>query len=226
MRYGKLKEAVFIERPNRFAAWIETGSGREKCHVKNTGRLGELLVPGAKLLVEPSDDPGRKTRFSLICVEKDGQWVNIDSQAPNRLAREWIDGGGLFQNPALVKQEKPYGTSRFDLYVEEGKRKWFIEVKGVTLVIGGAALFPDAPTERGLKHMRELTACVREGYHAMALFVVQRKGARYFTPFEERQPAFLHALREARDAGVKVLAVDCATDREGIRIDDFVPVRL
>ena len=227
MRYQQLKEAVFLKRPNRFRAHIRIDGREELCHVKNTGRLGELLLPGVPVLVEPAAaGSGRKTAFSLICVRKDGQWVNIDSQAPNKLAEEWIRGGGLFDDVVSVKREQIYGHSRFDLYVETEKARWLVEVKGVTLNVDGTALFPDAPTERGKKHVEELILCQKDGFRAAILFVIQMKGVRRFMPFEERQPAFAAALREARQEGVKILAADCLVDREMIRIDQMVPVEL
>ena len=227
MRYKNLQEAVFLKRPNRFRAHICIDGKEEICHVKNTGRLGELLLPGVSVLVEPAaEGSSRKTRYSLICVKKDGQWVNIDSQAPNKLAEEWIAGGGLLRDVTLIKREQKYGNSRFDLYVEAAGERWFIEVKGVTLNVEGTAMFPDAPTERGKKHVEELVICQKDGYRAGVLFVIQMKGVSRFTPFEERQPEFAEALRLAKKAGVEIWAADCVTDRENIRIDRFVPVCL
>lgn len=227
MRYNNLQEAVFLKRPNRFRAHICIGGQEEICHVKNTGRLGELLLPGVPVLVEPAaEGSSRKTKYSLICVKKDGQWVNIDSQAPNRLAEEWIAEGGLLEDVTFIKREQKYGSSRFDLYVEAAREKWFIEVKGVTLNVGGTAMFPDAPTERGKKHVEELIACQKDGYRAGILFVIQMKGVSRFTPFEERQPEFAEALRLAQKAGVMIRAVDCIVERDGIRIDNDVAVRL
>ena len=204
MRYQNLKEAVFLKRPNRFIAWISIEGQEVKCHVKNTGRLKELLIPGARILVEPSDDPKRKTGYSLICVFHNNQWVNIDSQVPNKLAEEWIARGGL----------------------RDSVTRWLIEVKGVTLNQGGTALFPDAPTERGKKHIEELILCREDGYEAAVIFVIQRKDVSRFSPHEERQPEFADALRAAKKAGVRVLAVDCVVNKEEIYIDNFVPVVL
>lgn len=227
MRYENVETGIFIKRPNRFIAHVEIQGKEEICHVKNTGRLGELLLPGVSVLVEPAaEGSSRKTRYSLICVKKDGQWVNIDSQAPNKLAEEWIAGGGLLRDVTLIKREQKYGNSRFDLYVEAAGEQWFIEVKGVTLNVEGTAMFPDAPTERGKKHVEELVICQKDGYRAGVLFVIQMKGVSRFTPFEERQPEFAEALRLAKKAGVEIWAADCVTDRENIRIDRFVPVCL
>lgn len=227
MRYNNLQEAVFLKRPNRFKAHIYIGGTEEICHVKNTGRLGELLLPGVPVLVESAAAGShRKTKYSLICVKKDGQWINIDSQAPNKLAEEWIAGGKLLKDVTLIKRERRYGNSRFDLYVEAAGEKWFIEVKGVTLNVEGTAMFPDAPTERGKKHLEELIICQKDGYRAGVIFVIQMKGISRFMPFEERQPAFADTLRRAKAAGVEVWAVDCLVDRENIEIDRFVPVCL
>ena len=226
MRYQNLKEAVFLKRPNRFIAWISIEGQEVKCHVKNTGRLKELLIPGARILVEPSDDPKRKTGYSLICVFHNKQWVNIDSQDPNKLAEEWIARGGLLDSVTRIKREKTWGHSRFDLYVEAEGKRWLIEVKGVTLNQGGTALFPDAPTERGKKHIEELILCREDGYEAAVIFVIQRKDVSRFSPHEERQPEFADALRAAKKAGVRVLAVDCVVNKEEIYIDNFVPVVL
>lgn len=226
MKYDTLKKAIFIKRPNRFRAHIMIEEKEEICHVKNTGRLGELLLPGVEILVEPSDNPARKTKYSLICVKKDGQWVNIDSQVPNRVAQEWIESGGFLSDVKTVKREKTYGNSRFDLYVETGKERWFIEVKGVTLQVDGTALFPDAPTERGKKHVEELVECQKDGYRAAIVFMIQMKGVRSFKPFEERQPEFAAALRAAQRAGVEIRAVDCLVDGESIRADREIPVEL
>ena len=227
MRYNNLQEAVFLKRPNRFRAHIRIHGEEEICHVKNTGRLGELLLPGVRILVEPAA-PGssRKTKYSLICVRRDGQWVNIDSQAPNRLAQEWIADGGFLKDVTLIRREKQYGGSRFDLYVEAGGEKWYIEVKGVTLNVDGTAMFPDAPTERGKKHVEELIACRKDGYRSAILFVIQMKGVQRFAPFEERQPEFAAALRQAEKAGVVVRAVDCIVTGDSIHIDTQVPVCL
>lgn len=226
MKYTSLLEGTFLKRPNRFLAHVMINDVEEVCHVKNTGRLRELLIPGVRVLVEPSDSPKRKTKFSLICVEKDGQWVNIDSQVVNTIAAEWIAGGGLFDDVNIIKREKTYGNSRFDLYVETGKEKWFIEVKGVTLEVDGVAMFPDAPTERGVKHVEELVECHKEGYETGILFVIQRTGLKHFSPHRERHAEFADALKKAQESGVHVMAVDCMVDEKGIEIDKRIPVIL
>lgn len=226
MEYKTLIEGIFIKRPNRFIAQIKINGKIEECHVKNTGRLKELLLPGTLVLVEPADNPARKTKYSLICVKKEDQWVNIDSQVVNQIAAEWIAEGNFLPGATLIKREKTYGNSRFDLYVEVGEEKWYIEVKGVTLEKEQRALFPDAPTLRGVKHIHELIKCHEEGYHTAVLFVIQRKGIREFMPNEERHPEFAGALRQAQKKGVKILAVDCIVDDRGIIVDSMVPVKL
>ncbi len=226
MKYTKLFEGIFLKRPNRFLAHVILDGKEEVIHVKNTGRLRELLIPGVRVLVEPASSPKRKTKFSLICVEKDGQWVNIDSQVVNTIAAEWIQEGHLFSDVRFIKREQKYGNSRFDLYVETEKDSWFIEVKGVTLEMNGVALFPDAPTERGVKHVEELIKCRKEGYKTGILFVVQRKGITHFEPHKERHPEFAEALRNAKLNDVSIMAVDCIVDEEGIRIDERIPVEL
>ena len=226
MKYQELKEGIFLKRPNRFLAHVMLDGKEEICHVKNTGRLGELLLPGRKVLVEPSDSPKRKTKFSLICVEKEGQWVNIDSQVVNQIAEEWVRQGKILEDVTLIKREKKYGNSRFDLYVETKEERWFIEVKGVTLEENHTAMFPDAKTERGVKHVQELITCTKDGYRAGILFVIQRKGVKEFKPHAIRHPEFAQALKNASLSGVEVMAVDCKVDHQGIQIDQRIPVIL
>ena len=170
MRYEKMEPAVFLERPNRFVAYVEQAGRREICHVKNTGRCRELLVPGAELYVQRSDNPARKTALDLIAVKKGSQWVNMDSQAPNKAAAEWLRQGGLGCREITIRPEYKYGDSRFDFFLEADGRKAFMEVKGVTLEEDGIARFPDAPTERGVKHIRELIRCLDAGYEAYVFF--------------------------------------------------------
>ena len=173
MHYENMEPAVFISRPNRFVAYVEQAGKQEICHVKNTGRCRELLIPGAELYVQRSDNPARKTALDLISVKKGDQWVNMDSQAPNKAAAEWLKNGGLGTKEILVRPEYKYENSRFDFYLETEGRKAFMEVKGVTLEEDGTARFPDAPTERGVKHIRELMRCLDDGYEAYILFVIQ-----------------------------------------------------
>lgn len=219
-----------MERPNRFIAYVELNGRKETVHVKNTGRCAELLRPGAAVYLQESDSPARKTRWDLIAVEKETEGgkrlVNMDSQIPNRVVQEWIEGGNLFPDVTLVRPETTYGKSRFDLYVEAGDRKVFIEVKGVTLEEGGVCRFPDAPSERAVKHLEELIRAVKEGYETYVFFVIQMRGAAYFTPNTETHPAFAEALKRAKEAGVQILAYDCEVTPESIRIAEPVDVVL
>lgn len=226
MRYDRIKKGRFLERPNRFIAHVEIEGQKEIVHVKNTGRCAELFVPGAVVYVQENDSPGRKTKWDLIGVEKGKKMINVDSQIPNYVAKEWIEEGGLFSDVLLVKQEVTYGSSRFDLYVEHGQKKTFIEVKGVTLEEEGRVRFPDAPSERAVKHIEELVKAVEEGYEAYILFVIQMKDVRYFTPNRDTHLKFAEALEAAAKAGVKVLAYDCQVTQDFIRLADPVPVAL
>ncbi len=218
MYYENIEPAIFLERPNRFVAWVETHAGREICHVKNTGRCRELLVPGAEIYVQRNDNPARKTPLDLITVRKGTRLINMDSQVPNRVAAQWVLDSGFVSKQAVVKGEKNFGNSRFDLYIEDGKRKIFMEVKGVTLEDNGVVRFPDAPTERGVKHLKELTAARAEGYEAAVLFVIQMEQVLYLEPNDRTHAAFGQALRQAAEAGVQVLAIDCQ-----IKPDEIVP---
>ena len=231
MRYNHVIEGVFLSRPNRFIAYVQVDGKTETVHVKNTGRCRELLVPGCKVYLSVSDNPARKTKFDLIAVEKhrpDGTvWhINMDSQAPNEAAAEWLPHSGLFSKSAVIRREVTHKGSRFDFYIEDGDRKAFLEVKGCTLEHGGMAKFPDAPTERGVKHLRELIACVGEGYDAYALIVIQMKGVTVFSPNDATDPAFGEAMRQAAAVGVRILAVDCLVGRDEMRIDAPVAVDL
>ncbi len=226
MEYKQVLPARFIARPNRFIALAEIGGAEQVCHVKNTGRCRELLLPGAQVFVAKAENPKRKTGYDLISVYKGDRLINIDSQAPNRLFAEWVQQGGLFHDVTLLRPETTYGASRFDFYIEAAGRKIFAEIKGVTLEENGAVFFPDAPTERGVKHLRELTAALGEGYDAYAVFIVQMKGATRFSPNDNTHPAFGAALRQAAAAGVRVLAVDCSVTADSIQIADSVPVVL
>ena len=210
MRYERIIKGKFLERPNRFLAYAELTGKQEIVHVKNTGRCAELLKPGTAIYVQESDNPDRKTKWDLICVEKGERLVNMDSQIPNKVVQEWIEEGHLFEEVCLVRPEKTYGDSRFDLYVEAGKdcgkeenRKIFIEVKGVTLEENGVARFPDAPSDRAVKHLEELCKAVKEGYEAYVFFVIQMKGVRYFTPNIDTHPVFCETLKKARAADRK-----------------------
>lgn len=226
MKYDRISEAVFLKRPNRFLAEVEREGKVEICHVKNTGRCAELLIPGTSVYVQESLNPSRKTRFDLIGVRKGDLLINMDSQIPNAVVREWLEEGNLVPDISLLRPETRYGNSRFDLYLEAGNRKIFIEVKGVTLEEGGVARFPDAPTERGLKHIQELTECVSQGYEAYVIFVIQMKGVSRMEPNDRTHPAFGEALRRASLAGVCILAYDCLVEKDSICIDAQVPVAL
>lgn len=226
MKYSNIERAVFKERPNRFIAYVETKNGREVCHVKNTGRCRELLTPDAIVYVQRNDNPARKTKLDLISVEKKPYLVNMDSQAPNHAVKEWLSAGNLFSSGAKVFSEKTYGESRFDFYIEDGERKAFMEVKGVTLEIDGVCRFPDAPTERGVKHIRELMKCLKEGYEAYILFAIQMSPVKYLEPNDVTHKAFGDALREAAKAGVHVMARDCHITTDSMKIMNEVEVRL
>lgn len=221
--YRQIIEGRFIARPNRFIAQVETAAGVEICHVKNTGRCRELLVPGARVYLA-AERPGRKTRCDLVAVEKGARLINMDSQAPNRIAAEAMPR--LLPGLTLLRPETAFGQSRLDFYAEAGERKLFIEVKGVTLEQEGLALFPDAPTERGIRHLRELEKCRASGYEALLLLVIQMKGIRAFAPNWETHPAFGEALLHAREAGVRLLAYDCLVTPSSMTLDEEIPVLL
>ena len=237
MTYQDIHAARFLARPNRFIAQVELDGREETVHVKNTGRCKELLLPGCTVYLEGSADPKRKTRYDLVAVEKERPGkppllINMDSQAPNKVFREWLSAGlgtdlGL-PRPDLIRPETTWGNSRFDFYWEESGsgRRGFVEVKGCTLEEDGLALFPDAPTERGVKHLRELAACQGAGYEAAVCIVVQMEGMRAFSPNDRTHPAFGAALRAAAAAGVKVLAVECAVEPDRLTMTRQVAVRL
>ncbi len=226
MKYKNVKRARFLNRPNRFIAKVELCGREETVHVKNTGRCRELLVPGCTVYLEKSDNPDRKTLYDLIAVEKGDILINMDSQVVNAAAEEWLPVSGLFSHEAKIRREYTYGESRFDFYIEDGDKRIFLEVKGVTLEKEGIALFPDAPTERGIKHLRGLSKCISEGYSCYVLFVIQMKGVSCFCPNREMHPEFANALKESFEAGVKILAVDCRIEPDSIVIDSPVKVVL
>ena len=225
MRYENMVTGTFLARPNRFIAHVEINGKEEICHVKNTGRCKELLQPGARVWCQQFDNPNRKTKFDLITVQKGDRLINMDSQAPNAAAREWLLAGGLGEISEL-KGEYTHGDSRFDFsFIKDGVR-CFLEVKGVTLENGGVCAFPDAPTERGAKHLRGLTKLVQEGFGAYVLFVIQMANVKYIHPNDATDPNFGKHLREAAENGVQVLAVDCAVTEGTMTIQNSVPVRL
>ena len=225
MQYNNMVPGIFLKRPNRFIAHIEIDGKEEICHVKNTGRCRELLPAGAQVFCQRSDNPKRKTQYDLITVKKGNRLINMDSQAPNIAAGEWLASGGLGEIREL-KPETTHGGSRFDFsFVKDGK-KCFLEVKGVTLENNGVCAFPDAPTERGAKHLRELTQAVQDGFGAYVLFVIQMEDVNYLHPNDTTDPAFGKALREAAAAGVTVLAMDCRITESSMAIRTPVEVRL
>lgn len=226
MIYNRMVPGTFLERPNRFIAYVEVEGRKETVHVKNTGRCAELLQTGARVYLQESDNPDRKTKWDLIAVEKGSRMVNMDSQIPNKVVKEWLEAGHLFENVTRIQPEFTYGNSRFDLYVEADGKRIFIEVKGVTLEQDGVVRFPDAPSDRAVKHVEELKAAVKEGYEAYVFFVIQMKDVRYFTPNMDTHPAFGEALRDAARAGVHVLSYDCEVSSDRIAIADKVPVVL
>ena len=225
MKYANMVPGTFLSRPNRFIAHVQIGGQTEVVHVKNTGRCRELLPAGAQVWCQRSDNPARKTKYDLITVRKGERLINMDSQAPNLAAKEWLSSGGLGQVEEL-RAETVHGDSRFDFSFWKDGRQCFLEVKGVTLETDGVCAFPDAPTERGTKHLRGLTEAAKSGFGAYVLFVIQMADVEYLHPNDATDPGFGAALREAAAAGVQVLAVDCEVTEEEMRIQNPVPVRL
>ena len=224
MRYDRVREGVFLARPNRFIAQVALEGAPVVCHVKNTGRCRELLVPGARVWLTEADNPMRRTKYDLVAVQKGDRLINMDAAAPNRAIGEFLAAGRLFARPDLVRPETVFGDSRFDFYVEAGERRAFLEVKGVTLEEDGVVLFPDAPTERGVKHLLGLMDAKRAGFDAYAVFVIQMTDVNFFTPNRRTHPAFAEALAKARDAGVELLAYDCAVTPESMEIGKAVKI--
>ena len=226
MLYSNIHEGIFIDRPNRFIANVLIDGRPTVCHVKNTGRCKELLVPGGRVLLEKSANPQRKTAFDLVKVYKGERLINMDSNAPNTVFGEFLRSGGLGFVPEFVKPEYKHGDSRFDFYFEYGGKKAFAEVKGVTLEDNNIARFPDAPTERGIKHLRGLIECVKQGYEAYAVFVIQMRHIAAFEPAWDKHSEFGLALNDAAMAGVKILAYECQVTRDGLYIAEPVQVNL
>lgn len=231
MRYNHICPAVFLDRPNRFIAHVEVEGRRETVHVKNTGRCRELLIPDSRVYLEGSDNPNRKTRYDLVAVEKERfglppLLVNMDSQAPNRVFQEFAAAGKFLSEVGLIAPEKTFGNSRFDFYLEAGERRIFAEVKGCTLEENGVCRFPDAPTERGTKHVRELIACREEGYEPWLCIVVQMEGMKEFRPNDQTDPEFGRAVREAAAAGVQIRAYECHVEPDSMEITGEIPVIL
>lgn len=217
MKYEHTLHAVFHSRPNRFIAKVWIDGNMETVHVKNTGRCRELLIPGTDVILQETDKPERKTKYDLISVYKEELgWVNIDSQAPNKVVREWLEK----QDYTYIKPEYTYGDSRIDFYMEKGEEKYLMEVKGCTLEIDGVGYFPDAPTERGIKHLRELQRAAKEGYHCMAAFVIQMEGVCEVRPNTATHPEFAEAMEDAKRAGVEILALRCRVEEDTLEILD------
>lgn len=227
MIYKNVVTGKFKNRPNRFIAMVEIDGKVETCHVKNTGRCRELLLPEAEVYLEKSDNPNRKTAYDLIGVKKGEVLINMDSQAPNKAVKEWLEKEVYFKNITYLKPECKYGNSRVDFYLETAEeRKIFIEVKGVTLEEEGIARFPDAPTLRGIKHIKELEQAVMKGYEAYILFVIQMKGIKWFEPNDKTHQAFGDTLREAAKNGVGILAYDCTITKDSMELDVPIEIRL
>lgn len=225
MKYENVRKAVFLYRPNRFLAHVELDGERVTAHVKNTGRCRELLVPGAEVYLQYCPSPGRKTAYDLIAVRKAGTLINMDSNAPNAVFGEWLRAGGLGAAEE-IRPETQYGDSRFDFAFRLNGRDCFAEVKGCTLEDDGVARFPDAPTERGVKHLRGLASAAQEGFCTYAVFVIQMRTVRFFEPNRATHAAFAEALRAAHEAGVKVLAFCCEVKPDRLSIAEAVPIRL
>lgn len=231
MKYENIVKGEFLSRPNRFIAKVKIGDEIHTVHVKNTGRCKELLVPNATVFLAEAENPNRKTKYDLIAVEKvlesgEKLLINMDSQIVNAAAEEWLKKGELFGKDAVIRREVTFDKSRFDFYIESNDRKIFLEVKGVTLESGGVASFPDAPTERGIKHINELITCCNCDYEGYILFVIQMKGVTEFTPNDITHKAFGDALRQAEKSGVKIIAMDCKVTPDSIKIDKRVKISL
>ena len=215
MKYREIVDGIFVDRPNRFIAYVEVNGAVETVHVKNTGRCRELLLPGTAVRLEVSDNPKRKTKYDLVAVHKQGLgWVNMDSQAPNKVVGEWLAKQGY----DYIRPEFTYGKSRIDFYMEKGEQKYLLEVKGCTLEVDGIGYFPDAPTLRGVKHLHELAKAAQQGYHCAVAFVIQMEGVAEVRPNTATHPQFAEALAQARTAGVKVLFLLCRVEPDGLAI--------
>ena len=231
MKYNNIVEAKFLERPNRFISYCEIDNNIEKVHVKNTGKCKELLIPNCTVFLEESDNPNRKTKYSLIAVQKGDRLINMDSQVPNKVVYEALLNDkiilpGLDEKITKIKPETTYENSRFDIYLETENKKAFIEVKGVTLEENNIVMFPDAKTERGVKHINELVKASKEGYLSYVVFVIQMSDVKYFTPNDKMHKELGDALRFAKDNGVNILAYDCFVSNDNIEIKDEVKVIL
>lgn len=228
VKYNDIIKASFIERKNRFVATVRIGDTVEIVHIKNTGRCKELFLPDVEVYLSPSSNTGRKTKYDLISLikPKSGMLINVDSQAPNTIAAEWLIKNKIFSECSILHKEVRYKNSRFDLYVEDGNKRCFIEVKGVTLESNGVALFPDAPTERGVKHINELIDAVDDGYEAWVIFVIKMKGISSFQPNRFTHPEFAEALLRAQTKGVKLVAIDCIVTPDEVIPDNSIDIVL
>lgn len=226
MKYDNVKKGIFRKRPNRFIAIVEIDGEEQVCHVKNTGRCKELLTDGVTVIVQRASNSERKTKYDLISVYKNEMLINIDSQAPNKVVFEWLKNGGLTENIALIKPEYTYKDSRFDFYMEIADKKIMLEVKGVTLEENGAAMFPDAPTARGVKHVNELAKLAADGFETYIIFVIQMKKMRYFTPNRTTHPEFADALKRAHESGVNIMALECEVGENSLEITGEIDISL
>lgn len=226
MKYENIVKGQFLSRPNRFIADILIDGKVEACHVKNTGRCKELLIPNCTVYLDRSSNSERKTKYDLIAVQKGEMLVNIDSQAPNKVFGEWIENEGYFKDIIRIKPECKYKNSRFDFYIETKDRKIFAEIKGVTLEENSIVRFPDAPTERGVKHINELCDAIKNGYDAYIFFIVQMEECKYFTPNKNTHPEFADALITAQKCGVNVECLNCTVEPDKLNIKNFIDVRL
>lgn len=224
MKYENIVKGIFIERPNRFIAVCEIDGKKEICHVKNTGRCRELLQKGVTVYLEKSSNPNRKTQYDLVSVQKNDRLINMDSQIPNYVVAESLNK--LFNDIKLFKQEYKYGNSRFDIYVETDTEKIFVEVKGVTLENDGIVRFPDAPTERGIKHLKELQKAIKDGYRACVVFLIQMNNVKYFEPNYETHPEFAKELKKAYENGVEIYAFDSVVAPYEIKMNNKVIIRI
>jgi len=223
VKYEKIVKGRFLSRPNRFIAKVTVDGNEETVHVKNTGRCRELLTENAEVFLSFSSNPMRKTKYDLVAVKKGNKLINMDSQIPNDVAEEWLKKSEMFSSGAVIKREVTKGKSRFDFYIEDGERKIFLEVKGVTLENDGVAMFPDAPTERGVKHINELISLKKQGYEAVVLFVIQLEEVIGFKPNDITHKAFGDALREAEKSGVEIIVKNCKVTENSIDIWEDVP---
>ncbi len=226
MQYENIIEGNFISRPNRFIAEVEVNSKMEICHVKNTGRCKELLIKGCKVFINEVKNKNRKTKYDLVNVYKGNMLINLDSQMPNKVFEQYLKEGKFLKDITYIKRESTYKNSRFDFYVETLERKIYIEIKGVTLEDNGVALFPDAPTTRGVKHIRELIDAKENGFETYIVFIIQFKGAKYFTPNKKRDEDLYSALLDAKERDVNIVALDCIVTKNEIMCDKYVEVRI